>query len=103
MRFIRKKYFFLPVNTSDISSLTGQIFEVDHEVLLQGVIDCLIIKDGYGTILDYKTDKVKKGNEKEHSLKYMKQLEIYANAVEKIMGIKIKSRVIHFFETNIQC
>lgn len=96
----QEKVFFLPVNTSDISSLTGQIFEVDHEVLLQGVIDCLIIKDGYGTILDYKTDKVKKGNEKEHSLKYMKQLEIYANAVEKIMGIKIKSRVIHFFETN---
>lgn len=96
----QEKVFFLPVNTSYISSLTGQIFEVDHEVLLQGVIDCLIIKDGYGTILDYKTDKVKKGNEKEHSLKYKRQLEIYANAVEKIMGIKIKGKVIHFFETN---
>jgi len=96
----QEKVFFMPVNTSYISAYTDDKYQSEHEVLLQGVIDCLIIKDGYATIVDYKTDKVEKGNEKEHALRYMKQLDIYSEAVERIMGIKVTRKIIHFFETN---
>ncbi|HRR37232.1 MAG TPA: PD-(D/E)XK nuclease family protein, partial [Clostridia bacterium] len=96
----QEKVFFMPVNTSYISAYTDDKYQSEHEVLLQGVIDCLIIKDGYATIVDYKTDKVEKGNEKEHALRYIKQLDIYSEAVERIMGIKVTRKIIHFFETN---
>ena len=96
----QEKVFFMPVNTTYISAYTDDKYQSEHEVLLQGVIDCLIIKDGYATIVDYKTDKVEKGNEKEHALRYIKQLDIYSEAVERIMGIKVTRKIIHFFETN---
>ncbi|MFA5342231.1 MAG: 3'-5' exonuclease, partial [Clostridia bacterium] len=96
----QEKVFFMPVNTSYIESFTGHHFEKDHIILLQGVIDCFFIKNGFGTIIDYKTDKIKKGQEEQHALKYKNQLDIYANAIENIMGIKISNKIIHFFETN---
>ncbi|MDD3972387.1 MAG: PD-(D/E)XK nuclease family protein, partial [Clostridia bacterium] len=74
--------------------------EKEHSILLQGVIDCLCIKDNHAVIIDYKTDNVKQGNEKEHALMYLNQLEIYSKAVEEIMGIKVESKIIYFFKTN---
>lgn len=96
----QEKVFFMPVSTSYIASFTDQKFKDECEVLMQGVIDCLIIKDGYGIIIDYKTDKVKKGKEKEHALRYKTQMDIYSDAVERIMGVKVKSKIIYFFKTN---
>ena len=96
----KERVFFMPVNTSYISSITGQEFKKEHTVIMQGVIDCLCVKDGKGIIIDYKTDRLKPGLEVEVALKYKTQLDIYAKAVEDIMGIKIVGKVIHFFETN---
>ena len=99
-KVFKERVFFMPVNTSYISLITGQTYEKEHSILLQGVIDCLCIKDNHAVIIDYKTDNVKQGNEKEHALMYLNQLEIYSKAVEEIMGIKVESKIIYFFKTN---
>ncbi|MFA7672676.1 MAG: 3'-5' exonuclease, partial [Clostridia bacterium] len=96
----QEKVFFIPVNTSDIPYMFADKLTSNHRILIQGVIDCLCVKGNEGIIIDYKTDKVKAGNEMEHALKYVGQMDIYAKAAEQILGIKIIRKVIHFFETN---
>ena len=96
----QEKVFFIPVYTSEIPYMFADKLTDDHKILIQGVIDCLCVKGNEGIIIDYKTDKVKAGSEKEHALKYIGQMDIYAKAAEKILGIKIVKKVIHFFETN---
>jgi ATP-dependent helicase/nuclease subunit A len=66
-----------------------------EKVLVQGVIDLLAIKDNVAYILDYKYSALEK-----NSLKatYKKQLELYAYAVEKSLGIKVeKMALINLF------
>lgn len=58
--------------------------EDGEEIFLQGAIDCLLEKDGRLTIIDYKTDRVENGAIlREH---YHRQLTIYAESAEKILG-----------------
>ena len=67
-----------------------------RDVLVQGVIDCIIIgKDGEITLCDYKTDRLSRAELKNPALaertlreKHSMQLGIYALAVEKIFGKK---------------
>lgn len=96
----QEKVFFMPVYTSEIPYMFADKLTEDHKILIQGVIDCLCVKGNEGIIIDYKTDKVIAGSETEHALKYKGQMDIYAKAVEKILGIRIIKKVIHFFETN---
>lgn len=56
--------------------------ETDENILVQGIIDLYYItKEGEIVLVDYKTDRVKKGEEL--ISKYEAQLKIYKNALEK--------------------
>ena len=57
-----------------------------EDVLLQGVIDLLAISDSGAEIIDYKYSAL---NAESLILKYRKQLELYAYAVEKSLGVKV--------------
>ncbi len=50
-------------------------------------------------IIDYKSDNVIPGNEKKHASKYKVQLDLYAEAVEKLTGIPVKEKYIYFLRT----
>ena len=59
-------------------------------MLLQGVIDCLIeTGDGF-VILDFKTDRIKKGGAVERAEQYRPQLAAYARAVHEIYGRPVR-------------
>ncbi len=66
----------------------------DSEILVQGVIDCIIERaDGSLALYDYKTDRLSKEQQENAELaaealrsKHKTQLELYAVAVEKIFG-----------------
>jgi len=96
----KEKVFFNPVNTNDYSLFDTHNLKKDHKVLLQGVIDCLCIKDNKAYIIDYKTDKIKKGKEVESAQKYKEQMTIYKDAVRNTMNIPVEKTIIYFFETN---
>ena len=66
-----------------------------EDVLLQGVIDLLAISDSGAEIIDYKYSVL---NAESLILKYRKQLELYAYAVEKSLGVKvIRKTLVNIF------
>lgn len=70
--------------------------EIEEEVLVQGIIDLYYInKDNQLILVDYKTDFVEKGNEKELIEKYKKQLDIYEKALEDSLNKKVYKKYIY--------
>ena len=66
-----------------------------EKVILQGIIDAFIM-EGDGIILvDYKTDRVKDGEELRN--RYQKQIDLYSEALEQILGKKVRRRVLYSF------
>lgn len=63
----------------------------DGEILVQGIIDLLAVKDGEAIILDYKATRKSRGEMLE---RYKTQLEIYKKAVEKVMKLKVKKTIL---------
>ncbi len=68
------------------------------QVMLQGIIDCLVIKDGEIYIIDYKTDKVTTFDDM--IKKYKIQLDLYAKAAEKIYKMPIAKKLLYLFDKN---
>lgn len=69
----------------------------DAQIMLQGVIDCVVIHQGKITILDYKTEHVASADAVRE--KYRIQLDYYARAAEKIYGLEVTRRILYLFET----
>ncbi|MFP4661817.1 MAG: PD-(D/E)XK nuclease family protein, partial [Halanaerobiales bacterium] len=75
----------------------------EETILVQGIIDCYFIekKDDYERIvlLDYKTDYVFQGRIERIKQKYQKQLEIYREALEKILKRSVDESYIYLFDS----
>ena len=74
---------FVPANMVE-SDYTGE-----SEILLQGIIDLLAVKDDEAIIIDYKYSTVI--NQEKLVERYKKQLELYSFAVEKVLKKKVKA------------
>lgn len=64
-------------------------------IFVQGVIDCLFADADGIVLVDYKTDRVADGNELAH--KYRVQMELYAEAAEKVLGQPVTDRYLYAF------
>lgn len=67
----------------------------EDEVLLQGIVDAFIVEDDGIILVDYKTDHVREGEELRE--RYRKQIMLYSDALEAILGKKVKRRVLYSF------
>jgi len=74
-----------------------------ENVMLQGVVDCFVITEDGIIVLDYKTDHVKPGSEKEKVLTYQPQLQAYSHALERIFERPVIRRIVYFFATGTAC
>lgn len=64
--------------------------------LVQGIIDAYLEEpDGSLAVIDYKTDRVKRKEELQE--RYRRQLEYYAQALEQLLGKKVKRKIIYSF------
>lgn len=79
------------VAEEDLSSNAGGV----EKVILQGIIDAFIMEEGGIILVDYKTDRVKDGEELKN--RYQKQIDLYSEALEQILGKKVKRRVLYSF------
>lgn len=70
----------------------------EEAVLIQGIIDCLIEEEDGWTLLDYKTDYTRGKTDQELAERYRIQVELYARAVEEIWRIKLKQKLLYFFD-----
>lgn len=90
-RLYREQPFVLGVDAKEIyPEETG-----GETILIQGIIDVYFEEDGELVVLDYKTDKVKRAEELKE--KYHAQLEYYAEALELLLGKKVKEKLIYSF------
>ena len=67
-----------------------------EEVLLQGVIDCLVEEPDGLTVIDYKTDRVSPEAAPERAKRYAAQIRAYAESAERIFGKTVKRRLLCF-------
>ncbi len=82
----------------DEALTAGEAGRFGHgELLVQGTIDCCFIEDGEWVLLDYKTDRTDDMDAlRAH---YDKQLKVYALALERITGMKVKQRTLCLLES----
>jgi ATP-dependent exoDNAse (exonuclease V) beta subunit (contains helicase and exonuclease domains) len=71
--------------------LTGS--DAEEPVLLQGVADCVLEEADGLVLIDYKTDRVKTGEEL--AGRYAEQLGFYAEALEKTFGKPVREKLLY--------
>ncbi|MFA5535665.1 MAG: helicase-exonuclease AddAB subunit AddA [Bacillota bacterium] len=69
----------------------------EEELIVQGIIDCLLIEPGGVILIDYKNDYLRSGGLKELAQNYRPQLELYAKATETIFQLPVKEKYLYFF------
>ena len=70
-----------------------------EEMMLQGVVDCCFETEEGLVIVDFKTDRINPGEETQRAEVYRPQLEAYAHALERVLGKKVKEKILYFFAT----
>ena len=86
------------INAKDINA--DKYGESEKKVPVQGVIEAMFIEDGEIVILDYKTDRVEEGAEDPEGRLvklYKMQLDLYAQAAERLLGLKQKEKQLYSF------
>jgi len=71
----------------------------EREIMLQGIIDCLVITENGIAIVDYKTDRVY--DESDTVEKYRVQLECYKYAAEKIFKKPVISKILFMLDSGM--
>ena len=69
----------------------------NENILLQGVVDCAIIEEDGITVLDFKTDSVTVDTANSTAQKYRMQVKTYADALQRIYKMPVKSAKLYFF------
>ena len=70
------------------------------QVLLQGVVDCFFKENGALVVLDFKTDHITKEQTAGRAAYYAPQLNAYAAALERILGLPVREKLLYFFQTD---
>ena len=70
-------------------------FQVRSAVTVQGIADCVMMENGTGTIVDYKTDLVRE--EETLRTRYAGQLRLYQAILEQQLDITITQRILYSF------
>ena len=87
----KERPFYIEIPAKDIYEE-----DTDENVLVQGIIDLYYItQEGKLVLVDYKTDYVEAGEEKQLVNKYKSQLELYKNALESALNRKVDEIYIY--------
>lgn len=92
-RLWREQQFVMSISAGELDKNWGN----EEQVLVQGIIDAFFEEPDGLVLVDYKTDRVQKGQEEELVEKYRKQLWYYARVLERARGKKVKEVHIYSF------
>ncbi len=98
MRKSGKVYREQAFETEISASLVEDGFPEEERVILQGIIDCCFEEADGVVLVDYKSDYYE--NAEEIKEKYAQQLELYADAIEKITQKTVKNKFLYLFFRN---
>jgi ATP-dependent helicase/nuclease subunit A len=71
-------------------------------VLVHGIIDCFFEEEGGMVLVDYKSDSVTEETKDSVADKYRIQLQVYANAIERSTGVKVKEAILYMFSIDAE-
>ena len=71
-----------------------------EKLLLQGVTDCCLFRNGGIIVVDFKTDRIRPGTEPEAAARYRPQLKAYADALSRIFSLPVTEMLLYFFATD---
>lgn len=91
----REVPFYIEVDSTQIYPELDKKKYNTEKVLVQGIIDCYFEEDDSIVLLDYKTDFTL--NVGEIKRKYLVQMQLYADALKKITGKKLKNCYLYLF------
>lgn len=74
--------------------------ESQELVVVQGIIDLFFVEEDQIVLVDYKTDRVKRGQEETLIQHYQAQLHAYQKALEQMTGKKVKEIYLSSFTLN---
>ncbi|MBQ9000206.1 MAG: helicase-exonuclease AddAB subunit AddA, partial [Clostridium sp.] len=79
--------------------ITEEEFEMydDESLMLRGIIDAYFEEEDKIVIVDYKTDYVTEETKEEVVNRYKIQLDLYADAIEKLTGKEVKEKCVYLF------
>ena len=66
--------------------------------MFQGIVDAWFGDQTGVTVLDFKSDRVSAQGARERAESYRSQLDAYSNALERILGLPVKRKIIWFFQ-----
>ena len=69
--------------------------ENGERLFLQGIIDTAFVEDGQWVLVDYKTDRIKSGDELIR--RYKIQMDLYKEALERLTNMPVKASYIYSF------
>ncbi len=72
-----------------------------EQILVNGSIDLLLDEGDSLTVVDYKTDSVKPGEEKAGAEVHRRQLELYKNAAQQIFQKPVSEITVFFLKTGV--
>lgn len=85
----KEKKFVVGVNVSDKQDVP--------EIIVQGIIDAYFKEDGYLILVDYKTDRIKPGQEDVLKERYCTQMKYYKDTLEKLTKLTVKETYLYSF------
>ena len=85
------KFSILVDGSAYDSALAGE------EVLLQGVVDCILIEEDSITVIDFKTDRVAEETLDAAVDRYRPQVGAYADAMSRVFAKPVKRSLLYFF------
>lgn len=94
---IRREQKFL-IKKSDAALDDERLMEYNSNSMLQGIADCMFEENGEIVLVDYKTDRV--NSEKILVSRYDLQIKLYAAALGKIFGKRVREAYLYSFCLN---
>lgn len=91
---IRREQKFL-IKKSDAALDDDRLMEYNDNSMLQGIADCMFEEDGEIVLIDYKTDRG--AGEKVLADRYDLQIKLYAAALGRIFGKRVKEAYLYSF------
>ena len=92
-RLFREQPFVISRSAAKID----ESWDESERVLVQGIIDAYFLEDEEIVLVDYKTDYVRRGEEKKLIERYHTQLEDYGQALERMTRRRVKEKYIYSF------
>ncbi|WP_019907255.1 helicase-exonuclease AddAB subunit AddA [Thermoanaerobacter indiensis] len=92
----REVPFHIKIKSTEVYKDLPEEYENEF-IAVQGIIDCFFEEEGEIILIDYKTDYVTEEMMEEIKEKYKVQIDLYAKALEKITGKRVKEKYIYLF------